>query len=142
METTTAQRTDIWTVTAKEESEARAWWVKSTQAEKEAFGLYFRTRAGYRWGAMNGTETARIALTLINAGVICQPTQADEAEANANMLAFVRTLPGMEQCLGGENDWSRWNCTMVYDHKLFEGWGSSFASAYADLVKQIVELYA
>lgn len=66
----------------------------------------------------------------------------DEAEARANMLAFVRTLPGMEECLGGENDWSRWNCTMVYDHKLFEGWGSSFASAYADLVEQIVERYA
>lgn len=73
---------------------------------------------------------------------------SNESEARSNMLVFVRTLPLIEDCNFGcsydEHDGMQLMsaCATNYNGVPFEGWGSSEAAAYGDLVKQIVERYA
>lgn len=66
--------------------------------------------------------------------------EADEADARANMLAFVRRLPLIEDCdFAQDGDSDPWRCEFQTPVAGYEGRGTSPAAAYGQMIGFIVE---
>jgi len=155
---TTAERTDIWSVTPEEDTAARLWWERTTEADKKATGArYISSRRDLRWGAMSCTENRHIALELINAGVFSDgqdimprllPDGSLTTEERENFREFAATLPTIDECAfsadhialyhGGEVE-GEVTCMFVRGGWGYGGTGSSTAAAYGRMIQQIVE---
>lgn len=140
--------TTSWQISMQELKRAE-WWFEAANYETRrlSHARAVVRRAGDYWRALAPCEQRAVAMDLINAGII-ESDAAQEAEARANMLVFVRRLPLIEDCdFGTEYVQGAWgteyegrsSCSFRTTVAGYEAWGSSEAAAYGRLIGKIVE---